>query len=255
MAGWVLQALVAGEMAPAAPVVTVASASATPAKARAGDTEHLAATISTNTTLTSAVVDFEVYNAEGRKVYQTAWPTTHSPAVVSLVAGRPLTFQTTWHVPGRQPSDIFTFKVGIFGAGWKPLYTWDNAAATFTVGTPVLPAVVTVTSALVAPVLATAGTAEHLMATISTTATINSTIVDFELYSAGGKRVFQQFWPNTASPAAVNLVARKPVPFHVTWHIPAGTTPGIYTLKVGVFGPGWSRQYTWVNNAATFAIH
>jgi hypothetical protein len=249
------RALVAGERATASPVVSVTGASATPARARAGDTERLVADVSTNATLRNALVDFEVYNAEGAKVYQMVWPNTRGPQVVSFVAGRPRTFQTTWHVPGKQAADTFTFKVGVFGVGWKPTYVWDNAAATFTVGTPAIPAVVTITGTLATPVLTTANTPEHLVATISASAPLNNTIVDFEVYNALGKKAFQQVWPNTNSPAPVNFAAHRPVPFHVIWKIPAGASAGIYTLKVGVFGAGWSRQYAWANTAATFTIN
>ena len=109
--------------------VTVTSASASPATVAAGSSEKLAATISTNAALGNAIVDFEVYNTAGTKVYQT----TQSP--VTFAANTPQTFSAAWSVPAGQAAGTYTFKIGVFGAGWAPLYVWDNAAATFTVST------------------------------------------------------------------------------------------------------------------------
>jgi hypothetical protein len=98
-----------------------------PATVSAGGSERLAATVSTTAALSGAIVDFEVYSAGGSKVYQSY------QSSVNFVATAPQSFQATWSVPAGQATGTYTFKLGVFGANWSPLYVWDNAAATFSV--------------------------------------------------------------------------------------------------------------------------
>ncbi len=112
---------------PASTSATISSASASPASVVPGGTESLVATISTNAALSGAVVDFEVYNAAGTQVYQTY----QSP--VSFAATTPQTVRASWAVPAGQAAGTYTLKVGVFGAGWTPLYTWDDNAAAINV--------------------------------------------------------------------------------------------------------------------------
>jgi hypothetical protein len=231
--------------------VTVIGAFATPAIVAAGATEQLAATIVTNAPLANAIVDFEVYTVEGVKVFQRFWPNADKPSPVNFVAHAPRTFRAAWHVPAGQTSDTFTFKVGIFGPGWKHQYAWNNAAATFTLGALL---VVRVISAAAAPAIVAAGATEQLAATIDTNVSLGNAVVDFEIYNAEGAKAFQQVWPNTASPGPVNLIAHTPRSFHVTWHVPAGQAAGAYTFKFGIFGAGWAPQFVWDDAAAIFWI-
>jgi hypothetical protein len=83
--------------------------------------------VTTSGPLSGAIVDFEVYNASGTKIYQSY------QSGVTFAANTPQTFKATWAVPASQAAGTYTLKIGIFGAGWSPLYAWDNAGATFTV--------------------------------------------------------------------------------------------------------------------------
>ena len=38
------------------------------------------------------------------------------------------------------------------------------------------------------------------------------------------------------------------------WAIPADAPPGVYTVKVGIFTPGWASMLAWNNNAATVTV-
>jgi hypothetical protein len=40
----------------------------------------------------------------------------------------------------------------------------------------------------------------------------------------------------------------------VSWAVPAGALPGTYTVKIGVFSPGWGTLHSWNNGAAQFAV-
>ncbi len=73
-------------------------------------------------------------------------------------------------------------------------------------------------------------------------------LVDIELYNAAGQKVFQQFWDNEAFAANVSRT------FSVNWTVPSTLPPGTYTLKIGVFAPGWASMFAWNNGAATIIV-
>jgi hypothetical protein len=98
------------------------ASSATPAP---GTSTSLAITL-TASCQTSALVDFEVYDTAGHKAWQT-WRDNQS------LTRHVQTFRANWNIPATQPAGTYTFKVGVFGPGWKPFYAWDNVAATITV--------------------------------------------------------------------------------------------------------------------------
>ena len=108
--------------------VTISASSASATSVTPGGTTILAATVAANIPLSGTIVDFYVYDASGHLVAQT-W---QSP--VALAAGASQTAKAAWSVPATLAPGTYTLKVGVFGAGWSPLYAWDDAASTFTVG-------------------------------------------------------------------------------------------------------------------------
>jgi len=113
--------------APASLAVTINSVAASPATAPQGGTTSFVATVTTNAALANAIVDVELYDGTGARVYQTYQDN------VSFIAGAPRTITVPWTVPAVLPAGTFTLKVGVFGAGWAPLYAWNDAAATLAV--------------------------------------------------------------------------------------------------------------------------
>jgi len=104
---------------------TIASAlSAAP-----GATETFTATITANQTVANELVDFEVYNAAGAKVWQT-W---RSP--LSFKAGTPRAVTASWPIPRTQPPGAYTLKLGVFTSAWS-FQAWNNAARAFAVAAP-----------------------------------------------------------------------------------------------------------------------
>ncbi|MEO8539777.1 MAG: hypothetical protein ABI577_08560 [bacterium] len=75
-----------------------------------------------------------------------------------------------------------------------------------------------------------------------------SALVDVEVYNSAGQKVFQQYWDNQAFNANVTRT------FSTAWTIPSTLPTGTYTLKVGVFAPGWAGMFAWNNSAATFTV-
>jgi hypothetical protein len=76
---------------------------------------------------TTALIDVEVYDSSGRKVYQKWWDNT------SLTAGATRSFATSWTIPSGARTGTYTVKIGVFGKGWNGLFTWNNSAKTFVV--------------------------------------------------------------------------------------------------------------------------
>ncbi len=73
------------------------------------------------------LVDLEVYNAAGTKVFQQAWDNQ------SFTANAQRSFSTSWTVPANEALNAHTVRIGIFNPGWGQLYHWNANAASFTV--------------------------------------------------------------------------------------------------------------------------
>ena len=76
----------------------------------------------------NVLVDLEAYSSSGQKVFQFWWDNQ------SFAAGQSKTLSTNWAVPSSLAAGTYTLKVGLFGAGWGPLVTWNDSAGTITVG-------------------------------------------------------------------------------------------------------------------------
>lgn len=97
-----------------------------PSQIAPGAAEKFGTTITANGSLGNELVDFEVYNSAGAKIWQ-AWD---SP--VSFVAGKPTRFTSSWTLPAQQAAGTYTLKLGVFTSNWA-FQAWDDNAATFTV--------------------------------------------------------------------------------------------------------------------------
>jgi hypothetical protein len=107
-------------------------ASANPATVARGTTLSLAVTV-TSTTTRQALVDLEVYNAGGVKVFQQAWDNQ------AFTAGTQRSFTATWPVPAGEALNAHSVRVGTFSPGWGQLWHWNGNGASFTVtGAPVV---------------------------------------------------------------------------------------------------------------------
>lgn len=117
-----------------------ATTTATPAAGLAWTTSATtsAATVDRGTSITIAanvrasqaalaLVDVEVYNTDGEKIYQRYWDGQ------SFKKNRTRTFRTTWQVPANLAPGVYTVKIGVFNPGWGVMHHWNNGARTFTV--------------------------------------------------------------------------------------------------------------------------
>jgi hypothetical protein len=78
-------------------------------------------------TASSVLVDLEIYDSTGAKVFQQWWDNQ------SFAAGQTRSYSTSWSVPASATPGTDTVKIGIFAPGWSAFYAWNNGAATFTV--------------------------------------------------------------------------------------------------------------------------
>jgi hypothetical protein len=198
--------------------VSVTSASAVPGTVSVPGNEKLTATIETNETLNGAIVDFEVYNAGGSKVYQSY----QSP--VNFVANQPQSFQATWSVPASEAAGTYTFKLGVFGAGWSPLYVWDNAAATFVVSTATATSTPTGTTTPVRPT----ATATHTPVPPASPGTATHTPVPTRTLTPTGAGTQTPVLPtgtatNTPVPPTPSVTQTPKVPTGTATHTPVPT--------------------------------
>jgi|GEM_PF-2349601 len=84
-------------------------------------------------------------------------------------------------------------------------------------------------------------------ATITVTSDSNVTaLVDIEVYDPAGNKIAQQYWDN------VQFSAGGGWRYTVNWT--AGQQRGTYTVKAGVFTPGWGKLYTWNNDVADVQV-
>lgn len=77
------------------------------------------------------------------------------------------------------------------------------------------------------------------------TLNVPNAVVDLEVYNAQNKRVAQNIWQGQ------KLVKGKSNAYHWTWK---PTTPGAYTVKLGVFGSTWKPLYHWSDKALALTV-
>ncbi|MFN0146144.1 MAG: hypothetical protein ACKVT1_06515 [Dehalococcoidia bacterium] len=118
-----------------------------------------------------------------------------------------------------------------------------------TLPTPVPPPAVTGWSSTgaVSKAALPAGTSQVVMVDVRT-GTAASALIDLEIYGPTGAKVGQVFYDNQTF--AAGAVKR----YTWTWAVPAAAAKGTYTVKVGVFAPGWGAFQYWNNGAKTFVV-
>jgi hypothetical protein len=106
----------------------VANVSATSLQSGTSSTVTLKLTPAASTS--DSVVDLEIYNSSGQKVFQV--PFEHQ----ALTSGVPTTLTANW-TPAS--AGVFTTKVGVFTAGWTSNLYWNDAAASLSVTSSTMP--------------------------------------------------------------------------------------------------------------------
>lgn len=120
--------------------------------------------------------------------------------------------------------------------------TTRSRTATPTAATPGFATTAGVSRSSLAP-----GASETITASVKSV-TASTVLVDVEVYSPSGSKVFQQFW-NSQS-----FAAGQTRTYSAMWSTPATLAAGTYVVKIGIFSTNWATLYNWNNNAATLSI-
>ncbi|HEY1278721.1 MAG TPA: hypothetical protein VGF22_03550, partial [Acidimicrobiales bacterium] len=99
-----------------------------------------------------------------------------------------------------------------------------------------------------APKTAVAAGSEAALTAVVTSSTSRTVLVDLEVYSPAGVKVYQRAWDSQS------LTANKAAKFPTTWAVPGATGAGTYVVKVGVFTPAWAQLLHWNDKAKTFKV-
>ena len=73
-------------------------------------------------------------------------------------------------------------------------------------------------------------------------------LVDIEIYNPQGVKVHQAYYDNQS------FAAGGTKSFTTSWRVPSNAPRGTYTVKIGIFSPGWGSLHLWNNGAATFRV-
>jgi hypothetical protein len=76
---------------------------------------------------------------------------------------------------------------------------------------------------------------------------IDTVLLDQEVYSSSGKKVFQQVTHLTLRAGRATTIAQ-------VFTLPASAARGSYSYKIGVFGLNWTPSYTWNDSAGSFIV-
>jgi hypothetical protein len=102
-------------------------ASVSPSSVAPGGSVAITANV-TSATAGTVVVDIEVHNPSGAKIWQAYYETE------TFAAGQTRSYPVTWPVPTGAGTGTYTVQIGIFSPGWESEYTWNSSAAQITVG-------------------------------------------------------------------------------------------------------------------------
>ncbi len=192
---------------------------------------------------TTGLVDFQVYDASGHRVWQ-GWQAN------LLLTGRTQAVHVAWRVPDRLTPGPYTLKVGVFNAPWTRLYGWNDGALRFLVtdgaagcrGAPRI----TFGKASASRTTAEPGRSVTFTARLRSSCPVVG-LVDFQLYDRRGHRVWQDWGED-------RILTGHPRAFRAVWRVPGGLPPGRYRLTVGVFSPTWDQVYGWNERAARITV-
>jgi uncharacterized membrane protein len=161
-----------------------------------------------------------------------------------VLAGVPRQFPVTWAShEDDSPKGDYQVRISLHATDRAHMYLANNEAATFYVDR-IDPYVA---SATVAPAVIRPGETVQVVASVRAKETVDA-LIDIEIYDERNHRVLQEVFDNQ------HLEAMTPQEWSVSWTPTAGVQGGEYTVKIGVFNPGWGILYFWQDIAATFTV-
>lgn len=225
---------------PTQPSAVTIAGTVTPSPIIVNQSGALKVNVKSNSAISNAIVDIEVYNSSDQKVFQQYLSNQ------TINANIDNNFQVNW-TPNTTGN--YTLKAGVFNSSWSQLYKWEGNAATFSVNnqqtppTPPVNAAYTFT-ATNNPTSPKVNEGNNINVSVTSNTNVNDSIIDVEVYNSSDQRVFQQFFTGQ------NLTANQAKSFSVNF---TANTPGKYTIKAGVFNNGWGNL-VWNGNIKQFDV-
>jgi len=102
-------------------------------------------------------------------------------------------------------------------------------------------------SATVSPSTVRRGSTVSIKASVTSQAA-STDLVDIEVYDSTGHKMFQQWFDNQSFSAGQTRT------YGVAWTVSNQTPTGTYTVKIGVFIPGWGQLLSWDDQAAQISV-
>lgn len=214
----------------------VSSATYTPGQ----DISVTASIANTGGDLVNGVVDVEIYDTAGTKVFQKYFDKQN------ISAGTTQKYPVVWNslIKGD-----YTVKTGVFKFDWSLMYDWSGPAATFKIADVATPAPSVVGFSVQSNVsLPTVNTNTNQTIAVDVTnngGTVGGSIVDIEVYNSANQKVFQKYYESQA------FGGSEKKQYQVSWQT---DVPGTYRVALGVFASGWSQNYLWNDSTATFKV-
>jgi len=103
------------------------------------------------------------------------------------------------------------------------------------------------TTAGAGPTTVVAGQTTQIDASV-TSASAGSVLVDVEVYSPTGGKVFQKAWDQQTFTAGQRRTFTTP------WTVPSSAATGQYVVRIGIFTPGWGTCRHWNGSAAQVTV-
>ena len=198
-----------------------------------------AAIINEGVDIINILVDLEVYNSNGQKIYQTFFDNTE------LEAGTGREF-AIYH-PANLPPGVYRYAVGVFNPGWDGLIEWYDFPRALTVHDPNEPLPeLNVTDSAIQSETFSVGQSTLLSATITNTVAPVETLVDLEVYNEAGDKMAQHYVNN------VHFASNESRTFNM--NTPTDLPPGRYRFAVGIFQPWWSDLMQWRDAEGYFEV-
>jgi hypothetical protein len=90
--------------------------------------------------------------------------------------------------------------------------------------------------------------ATQTVSVLVTASSKSTALIDIEIYGPNGDKVFQKFYDN------INFATGTPKTIKASWDTPSNVPTGTYSVRIGIFKPGWGQLYHWNNYGGTFTI-
>jgi hypothetical protein len=194
-------------------------------------------------------------------VFSPGWGTLYNwnaaAASIAVVAGTPVPTSTPTLPPTSTPTQTPTStptQTPTSTPTQTPTSTPTRTPTAQPTNTPLptatstrAPGVAFVTAARVSPTSLAPGGAATITTSV-TSATASNVLVDVEVYSTSGVKMFQQFWDMQS------FAAQQTRMYQSAWAVPATTAAGTYTIKIGIFSTGWGTLINWNDTPAHLTI-